>query len=293
MASAFAELPLALFSTLAPMGAGAFLILAILFSTTNVEEDAARRIDKLTAIPVGLVIVGFIAAFFHLADPLHAFGVFAGIGSSPLSNELAAGCLFALVMLAYWIAAMMGKLKTGVRRGLLWACAVLGIVFAWFTGAAYMIDTIPSWNTVAGPVQLVGFALIGGVAASVLVLALAKHAQALKTPPLKTAVLAVTAAGLVLAIGGVAAQAAAVSGMTNALVSGQDLVGSVMLAIICGIICLVGTGVCDAFAVRGSGAGEGALAGASWGAAVLALVGILLVRLAFYGMQLSAGLSIM
>lgn len=293
MASAFAELPLALFSTLAPMGAGAFLILAILFSTTSMEEDAARRIDKLTAIPVGLVIVGFIAAFFHLASPLHAFGVFSGIGSSPLSNELVAGCLFTLVMLVYWIAAMVGKLGAGARKGLLWVCAVLGIVFAWFTGAAYMIDTIPSWNTIAGPVQMVGFALIGGAAISVLMLTLAKHAQALKTPPLKTALLAVMAAGLVLVIGGVAAQAAAVSGMSNALVSGSDLVGSVMLVIVCGIICLVGTGVCDAFAVRASGAGEGALAGASWGAAVLALVGILLVRLAFYGMQLSVGLSIM
>lgn len=293
MASAFAELPLALFSTLAPMGAGAFLILAILFSTTNMEEDAARRIDKLTAIPVGLVIVGFIAAFFHLANPLHAFGVFSGIGSSPLSNELVAGCLFTLVMLVYWIAAMVGKLGAGARKGLLWVCAVFGIVFAWFTGAAYMIDTIPSWNTIAGPVQMVGFALIGGAAISVLMLTLAKHAQALKTPPLKTALLAVMAAGLVLVIGGVAAQAAAVSGMSNALVNGSDLVGSVMLVIVCGIICLVGTGVCDAFAVRASGAGEGALAGASWGAAVLALVGILLVRLAFYGMQLSVGLSIM
>ena len=179
MASAFAELPLALFSTLAPMGAGAFLILAILFSTTKVDDAAAKRIDRFTAIPVALVIVGFIAAFFHLASPLHAFGVFAGLGSSPLSNELAMGCVFAVVMLVYWIWASAGKMSAGVRKGLLWATAVLGLVFAWFTGMAYMIDTIPSWNTFAGPVQMIGFALLGGAAVAVLVLVLAMCSRAL------------------------------------------------------------------------------------------------------------------
>ncbi len=291
MASAFAELPLALFSTLAPMGAGAFLILAILFSTTKVDDAAAKRIDRFTAIPVALVIVGFIAAFFHLASPLHAFGVFAGLGSSPLSNELAMGCVFAVVMLVYWIWASAGKMSAGVRKGLLWATAVLGLVFAWFTGMAYMIDTIPSWNTFAGPVQMIGFALLGGAAVAVLVLVLAKNSDVLKSSPLKTAVLIVVVAGVVCGIGGLAAQAAATGGMANALASGADLVSGAMVVIICGAICLVGTGVCDAFAVRGANAG--ALVGVSSGAVVLAVVGILMLRLAFYAMQLSAGLSIM
>ena len=64
-----------------------------------------------------------------------------------------------------------------------------------------------------------------------------------------------------------------------------------MMVIVCGAICLVGTGVCDFFAVRGAGAG--AVVGVSVGAAVLAVVGIVLLRLAFYGMQVSVGLSIL
>ena len=94
-----------------------------------------------------------------------------------------------------------------------------------------------------------------------------------------------------LGIGGFAVQAAAASGMSNALFSGADLVASATMTIVCGIICLVGTGVCDTLAVRGAGAS--ALVGASAGAAVLAVVGILLLRLAFYTMQISVGLSIM
>ncbi len=291
MASALAELPLALFSTLAPMGAGAFLILAILFNTVKLDGDALKRVDKMTAIPVALVIVGFIAAFFHLANPLNAFGVFAGLGSSPLSNELAAGCLFAAVMLIYWIWAMTGKMSAGARKGFIWAVAVLGLVFAWFTGMAYMIDTIPSWNTLAGPVQMVGFSLVGGAAVSVLVLTLAKCADDLRTGTLKTALIVVLAAGVVLGLGGLAVQAAATSSMANGLVDGASLVSGALMVIVCGAICLVGTGVCDVFAVRGAQAG--ALVGMSWGAALLALVGILLLRLAFYAMQLSVGLSIM
>lgn len=291
MEAAFAEMPLALFSTLAPMGAGAFLILAVAFSTSKPDADALRRIDRLTAIPVALVIVGFIAAFFHLANPLNAFGVFADLGASPLSNELAAGCLFAAAMLVYWIWAVTGKMPAGARRGLVWVTAVLGLVFAWFTGMAYMIDTIPSWNTIAGPVQMLGFALLGGAAVGVLVLSLAGRGGALKSGSLKTAVIAVLVAGLVLGIGGFAVQAMAASSLENPLYSGADLVANAMMVIVCGIICLVGTGVCDTFAVRG--AGTGTLVGASVGAAVLAVVGILLMRMAFYAMQISIGINIM
>ena len=69
------------------------------------------------------------------------------------------------------------------------------------------------------------------------------------------------------------------------------MVTGAMMVIICGIICLIGTGVCDWFAVRGAGAG--AITGASVGAVVLAIAGILLLRLAFYSMQVSVGLSFM
>lgn len=291
MESAFAELPLALFSTLAPIGAGAFLVLAAFFTMAKPDAAQTARVDRLTAIPVALVVAGFVAAFFHLASPLHAPGVFAGLGSSPMSNELALGCLFAVVMLAYWVWAMTGKMGAGVRKTLVWATAALGIVFAWFVGTAYMIDTIPSWNTLAGPVQIVGFALVGGAAVAVFVLSLSKCADALRKPPLKTAVVVVAVAGIVLGVGGMAVQAAATSGMSNALTDGAALVSAVTAIVVCGAACLVATGVCDAFVLRGGGCG--ALVGASCGAVVLAIVGTLLLRLAFYSLQLSVGLSIM
>ena len=82
-----AELPLALFTTLAPIGAGAFIALAVAFFTTKFSDEQLKKIDRMTTIPVVVLVAGFICAFFHLASPMHAFGVFAGLGASPLSNE--------------------------------------------------------------------------------------------------------------------------------------------------------------------------------------------------------------
>ena len=197
-----AELPLALFTTLAPVAAGAFIALAVAFFTTKFSDEQLKKIDRMTTIPVVVLIVGFICAFFHLANPMHAFGVFAGVGSSPLSNELLAGCVFAVLAIVYWIVALVGKLGEGARKGFSAVVAVMAVVFACFTGAAYMMGTIASWNTPMVPVAIVGFCLLGGVSLGVLVLALAGALEDAVAGSFKMAALVVAALGLVLGIAG-------------------------------------------------------------------------------------------
>ena len=126
MATAFHELPLALFATLASIGAGAFISLAAAFFTAKFSDGQLARIDKLTLVPAIVVVVGFIAAFFHLANPMAAFGVFGGLGRSPMSNELAVAMLFAVAMATYVIMGLAGKLG-GARKGLICATAVLAV----------------------------------------------------------------------------------------------------------------------------------------------------------------------
>lgn len=291
MEAAFAEMPLALFSTLSPMGAGAFVILSIANMTNRFDSDDLKKIDHMTIIAVALVLVGFIAAFFHLANPLNAIFALSGIGESPLSNELAAGCVFTILMLIYWIWAMTGKMTLGMRKALSIVVAVAGVIFAFFTGLAYMIDTIPSWNTAAGPVQMVGFSLMGGTAVGVAIVSLAGFARQMREGSLKTGTIIVFVVGLVLGLGAFAIQAVAASGMSNALFSGTGLIAGATVAIVCGVICLAATGVCDFLVIRGGSASVAARV--SVGAIVLAAVGILLMRLAFYSMQLSVGLAVM
>lgn len=282
-----AELPLALFTTLAPIGAGAFIALAVAFFTTKFSDEQLKKIDRMTTIPVVVLVAGFICAFFHLASPMHAFGVFAGLGASPLSNELLAGVVFAVLAIVYWIVALAGKLGEGARKGFAAVVAVMAIVFACFTGAAYMMETIASWNTPMVPVAVLGFSLLGGVSLGVLVLALSGALEDAAKGGFKMAALAVLVIGLVLGVVGLLVQVMNVSGMSNALVDGADLVAAASAPMWIGVVCMVVAAAAAFMALRNSK--STALAAA---APVLAVVGVFAARLAFYAVQLSVGLYI-
>lgn len=282
-----AELPLALFTTLAPIGAGAFIALAVAFFTTKFSDEQLKKIDRMTTIPVVVLVVGFICAFFHLASPMHAFGVFAGLGASPLSNELLAGVVFAVLAIVYWIVALAGKLGEGARKGFAAVVAVMAIVFACFTGAAYMMETIASWNTPMAPVAVLGFSLLGGVSLGVLVLALSGALEDAAKGGFKMAALAVLIVGLVLGIAGLMVQVMSVSGMGNALVDGADLVAAASAPMWIGVVCMVVAAAAAFMALRNSKSTALAVA-----APVLAIVGVFAARLAFYAVQLSVGLHI-
>ena len=282
-----AELPLALFTTLAPIGAGAFIALAVAFFTTKFSDEQLKKIDRMTTIPVVVLVAGFICAFFHLASPMHAFGVFAGLGASPLSNELLASVVFAVLAIVYWIVALAGKLGEGARKGFSAVVAVMAVVFACFTGAAYMMETIVSWNTPMVPVAVLGFSLLGGVSLGVLVLALSGALEDAAKGGFKMAAPVVLVVGLVLGVAGLLVQVMSVSGMGNALVDGADLVAAASAPMWIGVVCMVVAAAAAFMALRNSK--STALAAA---APVLAIVGVFAARLAFYAVQLSVGLYI-
>ena len=282
-----AEMPLALFTTLAPVGAGAFIALAVAFFTTKFSDEQLKKIDRMTTIPVVVLVAGFICAFFHLASPKHAFGVFAGLGASPLSNELLAGVVFAVLAIVYWIVALAGKLGEGARKGFAAVVAVMAVVFACFTGAAYMMETIASWNTPMVPVAVLGFSLLGGICLGVLVLALSGALEDAAKGGFKMAALAVLIVGLVLGVAGLLVQVMSVSGMGNALVDGADLVAAASAPMWIGVVCMVVAAAAAFMALRNTK--SMALAAA---APVLAVVGVFAARLAFYAVQLSVGLYI-
>lgn len=285
MEAAFAELPLALFTTLAPMGAGAFVALALAFTTTAFGDEQVKRIDRMTIIPLVVVLVGFAASFAHLASPMHAPGVFAGVGPSPLSNEILVGSVFVILALVYTIVALAGKLSPAVRKGFIVVVAVVAVVFAWFTGMAYLMDTISSWNTPFVPIQLLGFSLAGGMPLGILVLGLAGSLDDALKGAFRKACAVVAVVGALLAVIGLCAQIAMVSTLVNPLVVGADLVAGVTVWVALAVICLVVATVATAVAL----AGKNPVALATV-ASIVAVVGILVARLVFYAVQMSVGL---
>ncbi len=284
MSAAFHELPLALFTTLASIGAGAFIALAAAFFTTQFNDDQLKKIDKLTIVPALVVLAGFVAAFFHLANPLAAFGVFAGIGRSPLSNELCVAVLFAVLMAVYVIMGLLGKLG-GARKGLIGALAVLAVLFALFMGLAYNISTVPTWSTPWPVVQMLGYTLLGGAAMGACVLALAGGFDAAVEGPFKSALMALAAVGALLSVVGLGAMVAGAGSLSNALVMGSNLASEAMGALVCAIACLL----LSCVAVLAAAAGKSPVALVLL-AVVLSLAGVFAGRLVFYALQISVGI---
>lgn len=286
MEAAFAELPLALFTTLAPAGAGAFVALACVFFAASFTDEQLKKIDRMTIIPLLVVLIGFACSFAHLASPMNAMHALAGIGSSPLTNEIVAGGVFVVVALVYTVVALTGALKGAARKGFAAVVAIVAIVFACFTGMAYVMDTIASWNSPLLPVEILGFCLVGGAAFAALVLTLSGAAGDALGRQGKNILLIVGGVGALAAVFAAGAQIGGVANLSNAVISGADLVAEALPLLIAGIVCvLAAAGVLFVVCL---GKGSVPLAGL---AVALALMGIFCLRLAFYATQLSVGLA--
>ncbi|MCL1847703.1 MAG: dimethyl sulfoxide reductase anchor subunit [Coriobacteriia bacterium] len=222
MEHAFAELPLATFSTLSSLGAGAFVVLALAFLSGSLGDSLAgspeklKKIDRLAIIPILLVGAGFIAAMFHLATPQNALNALNGIGRSPLTNEVVVGLAFMVVALVYWVVALIGKLGAGARKILVSVAAVLAIAFALFIGIAYMIPTIPTWNTLFAPISILGYCLLGGGLFGLLVLQAADALKDISTGPFKAFTISLSLIGAAAAIIGIGGQYLVASGIEAA-----------------------------------------------------------------------------
>lgn len=202
-------MPLALFTTFVPMGAGVFIALAVAFFTTKFDEAELKKIDKMT-----FIAFGFVASLFHLTNPMNGFGIFSGLGTSSLSNEVVVGIVFVVIAAVYCVLAVMGKLAEGARKG---------------------------------------FAAVVGALAG---------------------------------IGGIAGMAGTVSGMSNAMFAGSDLVSAALpFIIIVAAIALVAACALIFVMTRGKNATVMSVI-----AVVCAFAGILCARFAFYAMELSVGL---
>lgn len=287
MGTLMAELPLALFTTLAPAGAGAFVALALAFTSTRFSSGQLKKIDKMTIIPVAVLLVGFACAFLHPATPTNSFGAFANTGSSPLSNEIFAGVVFTVAVLVYLVFALAGKLKGATRTGSAFILAVLAIVFTYLTGAAYMIDTIPSWNNLYVPTQMIGFGLTAGMALGMLVLALAGALDEVRTTLFKGMALTALALGLGMGVAGIVLQVSGAADMNSALTSGADLAAAATTPMVVGVVCLTVSAAFSTLVIIGKGTKTIAVC-----APVLAVVGVFACRLAFYAVQISVGLYI-
>lgn len=286
MEHALAELPLAIFTTLAPIGAGAFIVLAIAFFTTKFTDEQMKKLDKMTLIPLILVAVGLGASVLHLSAPLNAIFVFSGLGQSPLTNEIAVAGVFFVLAAAYTILALWGKLSEGLRKILLALTSVAALIFAAFVGLAYMMDTIASWNTPYTILEIVGFCLLGGSVLGTFVLMMAGVLDDARKTPFKIVVAIMAVLGAIVALGAVGAHVMMINGMNTAMVSGAHLLEEALVVLIVFGVGALAALICELLLLFKSSSkmiGGVALA--------LAIVAVFAGRMVFYATQISVGLQ--
>ncbi len=269
-------MPLALCTTFSLIGAGAFMVLAVLPDGPLRRPQVRGNVDVLCIMPCLAVVLGLVAACFGFQDQSTAVALLRGHGGAALVLAAVADVLLACAAVADCLCVNFGKAAEGWRRALLRVVGVLAALFACASGLAHLAAPEP-WATLATPLQMLGFSLLGG---SALVTLMLEKAGALDDPSVKRSLTVAAVLGAVLGIGGFSAQVLAVSGMIGAAGAGADLVRAASMHIAVGIICLVATLVFEAMAIRMKEKGFHSVIAVASG-----FVGVFCLRLAFYALQ--------
>lgn len=288
-AFALNEISLVLFTTLAPSGTVAFVLMAIPLLRGSLDLSVRVRLSKLLCVPLVVTMVGLIASATHLGNPDNALYVIAGIGRSPLSSEVAAAVAFLALAGVYWLSTFSQRFSLAAQRIWLAACAVAAIVFVSAVAFAYGYKTIATWSLWQVPVALWLNALVGG---PLLALAGLRASQVGLTETQEKALAVVSGAALIANIAVYVSQGIALASVSNAFGSALELVPLFGAAVVAfSVLCAAGI----ILVVLPERVGASPLRwrhrlAVSAAACALAFVGIFLMRFAFYMTHMTVGL---
>lgn len=233
MEHALAELPLAIFTTLAPMSAGAFIVIAFAVNFISFTDEQLKKLDRFTLIPFVLSVIGIFASVLHLTQPLNAIYIYNGLLSSPLVNEIAIAGVFAALAFVYCLLGFINKLSLKLRKILSAIVAVFALFFAVMVGLAYIMDTILSWYNPFTIAMFVGFCLLGGALLGSMTLSLSGvFTECLENKKFKNLLLATAVIGAVVAIGSMVGYAVYVNGLYTPAHSGAEMLSEVIFMLV-------------------------------------------------------------
>ena len=287
MGTALGEITLVLFTTLAPSGVVAFILMGLPLLRTGMPADARQRINQFLSIPLVTTMVGLVASATHLGNPANALYVFLGVGRSPLSTEVFCAVVFLALAGVYWLYSFAEQPRVGLQRPWMALAMAAGIVFVTSVAFAYSAETIVSWYTVYVPLNLWLNALVGGPVLTLFCLRFSRWS------PLESRVggmlLALSSAALLANAGVYVAQGMSVLTMRNYLVSAEQLVPTYgAMATVFFLLAVAGVAVDALPLMRGRGISVASAAIAS----ALVFAGIFVMRFAFYMMHMTYGISL-
>ena len=299
---AFGEITLVLFTTLAPSGALAYLIMGLPVLVGRAQGEAARRLNQWSCLPLVIAMAGLIASATHLGNPSNALYVFTGVGRSPLSTEVFAAVIFLALAGVFWLYSFAEHPRVGLQRGLLAAIDVAIVAFVLSVAFAYNVDTIVTWSLPLVPASLVLNALFGGP-----LLALVGFAAAGFDPGRRGActLLALATAACAANIAVYASLGLQLQGIENELVSAADLVAGYP-AYLAAFALLAVAALALAWRAEAQSARRGLMEGQNAEAqdahrrllarlataSILAFAALFLMRFTFYMSHLTLGLGV-
>ncbi|MCI8468984.1 MAG: dimethyl sulfoxide reductase anchor subunit [Eggerthellaceae bacterium] len=289
-ASAWNEITLVLFTTLAPSGVVAFILMAapLVARADRMGDEARRTLEHWLWLPITVAMVGLVASATHLGNPANALYVLAGVGRSPLSNEVVCGVAFLGSAGMYWLTSFSASRgHVGLRRIALAAVSLAGALFVTTIAFAYHAQTIVSWHTAFVPLSLWLNALVGGPLLASIGLRMAGY----QTARHRYGRALVSLAGAALA-GNVVVYAlwgARLPAFENAMTDAASLMPCFLpLTALFAALCACGVALAAREAWRDGSASPARLGAAS----LLALAGIFVMRFAFYMTHMTVGLGV-
>ena len=173
MGSGIHEWPLMFFTTIGQSVAGAFIVMAAVLLSGKLSPELNRKVHYSMFGLWVLMGVGFLLSMMHMGTPLRAFNAFNRLGSSSLSNEIAAGSVFFAAGGFYWLLAVLNKMPAALGKLWLLVVMVLAVVFIYAIPQVYQIATVPTWYPPYTTVHFVLTALLGGPVLAALLLRIA------------------------------------------------------------------------------------------------------------------------
>jgi len=149
------ELPLVVFTVLAQMSVGAFLVLGVLHvlaGRSSGEATVSKLSDPALYVIGPVMVIALAVSLAHLGDPLHALYTCENFGRSWLSREIVFGVAFAVCSIAFALAHGRHWFDPLLREALAGVTALFGLAFIFSQGMIYVIPTIPGWDSWATPV---------------------------------------------------------------------------------------------------------------------------------------------
>lgn len=303
MEMALSEISLVVFTAIAPAGAAGYAAMALVARLAR-NEGAGERSDRFLVIPLSLTLIGLIASATHLGTPANALYVIAGLGRSPLSNEVASAAAFLALGGAYWILSFPYRQRIAFKTVLLVASLFAAASFVYFVSQAYAVESIVTWNNPVAPFTQWACAIAAGSLVALAGLHVARFPVSRK---LATALIVVSLSAVVLCIALLAVERQIVSGMHTVTVNAGDMapflavqIGAFAVLAAVGIVCAhVGERRIEAFAEERGDKRASSDSDKSRRlseptpfivSAFLLLAACFVVRFAFYAMYMTAGI---